>query len=190
MAERQRNCGPLQSGSRRQGSDQQGFGLISREAQSLLGHARPRTNAAIGFRRDAFGGASVNHAQEAASLARSLAGDYLDRIGGCAVDGALLRHKWRVTSTRPGNHEFTERYYNERRLPSAPGYCTPDEFREKNRQRRRGRVTLSDSHVLAEKTGEPSNRDAGERDSNHPGSGNHVRRCAVLQVVSGRKFRR
>ncbi len=74
-------------------ADQQGFGLISREAQSLLGHARPRTNAAIGFRRDAFGGASVNHAQEAASLARSLASDYLDRIGGCAVDGALLRHK-------------------------------------------------------------------------------------------------
>jgi hypothetical protein len=38
--------------------------------------------------------------------------------------------------------------------------------RKKNQERRRGRVTLSDGHVLAEKTGKSSDRDAGERDSN------------------------
>jgi hypothetical protein len=38
--------------------------------------------------------------------------------------------------------------------------------RKKNQQRRRGRVTLSDSHVLAENTGKSSDRDTGERDSN------------------------
>jgi len=62
--------------------------------------------------------------------------------------------------------EFIERYYNQQRLHSAPGYCTPDEFERKNHQRRGGRVTLSNTHILAPKIGKSSDRDAGERDSN------------------------
>ena len=57
--------------------------------------------------------------------------------------------------------EFIERYYNQQRLHSALGYCTPDEFEQKAAAPER-QLTLSDSHVLCRKQSKSSDRDAGE----------------------------